>query len=83
MREKTPNQTRPHVVSALRPDQTTELETAEPTQLGGVALRRELLIMTSEVAECRYTSSNPMRGTISFSLLLFAIIISWLTLNKS
>ena len=26
--------------SALRPEKTTELETAEPTQLGGIALRR-------------------------------------------
>ena len=29
--------------------------------------------MTSAVAECRDPSSNPMQGTISFSLLLFAI----------
>ena len=29
--------------------------------------------MTSEVAECSDPSSNPMQGTISFSLLLFAI----------
>ena len=29
--------------------------------------------MTSEVAECRDPRSNPMQGTISFSLLLFAI----------
>ena len=29
--------------------------------------------MTSEVAEYRDPSSNPMQGTISFSLLLFAI----------
>ena len=29
--------------------------------------------MTSEVAECRDPSSNPMQGTISVSLLLFAI----------
>ena len=29
--------------------------------------------MTSEVAECRDPSSNPIQGIISFSLLLFAI----------
>ena len=29
--------------------------------------------MTSAVAECRDPSSNPMQGTIPFSLLLFAI----------
>ena len=32
-----------------------------------------LLIMTSAVAECRDPCSNPMQGTTSFSLLLFAI----------
>ena len=31
--------------------------------------------MTLEVAECRDPNLNPMQGTISFSLLLFAIIL--------
>ena len=45
---------------------TTEFEAVEPSQLTSVAVRRL-------AAECRHTSSNPMRGTIFFSLLLFAI----------
>ena len=39
--------------------QTTEFEAAEPSQLGGVAVRRL-------AAECRYTMSNPMQGSMVF-----------------
>ena len=49
---------------------TTELETAEPTQLGDVALRRRAI--NYDVSGCGVQGSE-FKGTISFSILLFAI----------
>ena len=61
------------VGSALRPDKTTELDNAEPTKLGGVALTRRAI--NYDVSDCGVQGSEfkPRAGKISFSLLLFVI----------
>ena len=53
---------------------TTEFEAVEPSQLTSVAVRRL-------AAECRHTSSNPMRGTIFF--YFYSLQLTRLTFNKS